>query len=629
MKKIYLIAIYILSSILVLNLLSEKTFAVCQDDPNDDFKPADTAHKYYYYNNGGIVPSTNSSLSSNCSVVTRVDGTATDDLQCSNLYYNHIIQYCNQGTSSVSTASGLVYIYSTNPAAGTVNYYKLTNNKTGKNYSFTKSPSNNEIQPIQTTVNVNTGESYVLNFGEKSINDGKGWRKIDLNTKINNSHKDFVNNVRAHAAANGFEIIAEQYWADATTISKFDTYDFEDVPIIIAVKNPAPKCEDHPVSLTVNPQEDPAVLYLGEKAKYTVSINNSSVYRNLSNVFNIGGTASIPFANGLLNEANQKCNINLGVQTCSVTNRVSFDKSQNYRTLVSWTHNYQVCNGAACNNCSATKEFSVYPYPGFTKTIYNGSTYIGKTVNIKRLPDGQYFTDRLILTQSDKFNTFEPLNKIIKPSNTNVTTVASNYQDINNRSGFHAWYKSKILSDPKFSEINTYNSVTVNNVLLNALKQKSTEVDLVYVKGDATINDSGVVNCIKPTIFVIDGNLNIQQNFEIPSNEDSACVFLVGNKTTVAASVRNINAFIITQLANTEVEGNLTLKGGLVIQGDNPDSTALLKNINATVVDANKIAKDTPSELLQYEGARYVNIFKDYLKEPFRLSIREIQYTNN
>lgn len=635
MNKILVLPVLLLN-ILILQVVTVTVNAVDKDK----------CHEYYYYYNGGVVPPINPSVPSNCSKLSSTGKvTATKSLtNCTgdNLVKNHIIQYCKYTQEngrytvhSKSTASGIVYIFSTKPSGTSARYdYNFKNLTTGKEENLTKGPNAELLAPKNTGIKISTGDKYIMRFREDTNGDntnkyGVGWRKIDFNAKIYDDHKAFVEQVRQYAALNGFTIIAEQYWADTKTNSNYDSYDFEDVPIILAVKEDAPKCEENKVTLGIKSVDDLTTLYLGEKAEYSISIGKPSIYKNPSNVFSVEGSQSSAFANGLVNNSNQKCDLKLGKQTCMVTNRVVYNKNT-YNTNVKWTHNYQVCNGSSCNSCSESKEFIVYPYPGFLKTINNGSTYVGNIVNIKRFPDGQFFTDRLLLTKSDTFNSFQPpLEKILQPDTSNVKTLATKYTDANNRENFFSWYKSKLLVEPKFGDIVEKESLTINNEFFATLKQQSTEVDLVHIKGDAIINDAQIVNCIKSTIFIVDGNLTFQQEFKIPSNQDTACFFLVGNNTTVAHNVSNIDAFIVTMSAKTEVEGKLILKGGLIIQGYNNTSTSMLRNINATVVAASSIKKDDPSELLQYDGARYVRIFNDYLKEPFQLSIREIQYTNN
>ena len=589
---------------------------------------------YYNASPGGINPTSDTSLPSNCESPNWINNQRAVNLRngrCSPVE-RVTYSYCRQGTASIATASGRVIIYSP-PGAYEL---RFRNVDTGASFTIRRG---NLASPINTDINIQAGQRFVFTLGGRDFEDGTGWRQLDSNVP-----NTFRTNAIAHAAANGNTIISEQYWADDFTCrnssepsegcSLYDSYDFDDQMVIIAVVNPAPSCSTSNVSLNVVPVRN--ILYLGENATFSITTNNRSIYRFVNNTYEVTGMNAPAFRivnpnNGVVCNPEIPNGLNSYSAVCKIQNRVWFNTS--FQSPVKWIHNYQVCNGTACNSCSVERTFTVNPYPGFMRTDKGGTSFVGRSINQLAFPsivNNQFFTRDLFLTRSGNINTFTP-NTLL---NLSSISKATNYNDINNSTDdWFTWYKSSIFNKKELNLIDGLGNTIINQSLLdgydNSYRNSPLIVDVANITGDATITDtSGRVYCKRPTIFLVQGTLNIDTQFLIPNNTDTACMFIVGG--TVNVRTRNnfdeIHSFIITGNYNSMIRGTSILKGGLVLQGNSQNLT-LSKNVNAEVVDANNINPTTPSEYITYDGARYIKFFGKYLKNPFQVSIREIQYT--
>jgi hypothetical protein len=142
---------------------------------------------------------------------------------------------------------------------------------------------------------------------------------------------------------------------------------------------------------------------------------------------------------------------------------------------------------------------------------------------------------------------------------------------------------------------------------------------VVFVDGNLTLENA---SCNSKTIFFVSGNLIVNTNFNI--NGNNACLFIVKQDTNIKPDVSYLKAFVITNgFASQFGIKQLILKGGLIVQSTNEFS----RNVNAEVTYTNMVQKTVPSEVLTYEGARYIKLLGNLLSEPTPLSIREIQYT--
>lgn len=128
-----------------------------------------------------------------------------------------------------------------------------------------------------------------------------------------------------------------------------------------------------------------------------------------------------------------------------------------------------------------------------------------------------------------------------------------------------------------------------------------------------------ITQCASRTIYLIEGSLTINKDFTIIDKKNHACIFIVNGKTTIAKDVENVEAFIITtDFTTASGTSPFLLKGGLITTG----STQLLRNINTE----SKVFPNDPSETFEYEGARYLHLFKEFFSESLNLQIRETQY---
>lgn len=583
--------------------------------------------KRYFTNMGGSSPSSNNSEISNCNEIkTFYNKKSTVQKSKDVCDPEKIItfSFCPRGKSSTANASGEVYIYS-NTGSFKLAFDNLNDGTPLKNWN-----RSNIGSPFATGIFVNTGDKYKFYMGGADWNNGTGWRKIPENTT-----NATVIGFRNHAKMNGLTIISEQIWADDLTCSinsndepnditdvkcsLYDSYDFDDQVIVIAVKNPAPSCNDYPLTLSVS---KPA--YHGDIAEFNVSITNESKYQFISNSYKIENNSST-FRLNISETNNTLCNPILGQTKCFIKNRGGYN-APSYKTNVNWTHNYKVCNYSACNACSESIDFQISPYPGYLRTDQGGTTYVAGKINQFHFPNNQSFTKYLLLTQQDSILRFIPTTQL------DNTAIAKGYEynDINNDNSFFNTFVNQLTNDQSLNLITKDSDINISQSYLNNLKATNTDtpVDLVYIKDghNVTISENPVIYCKKPTIFLVSGNLNISTDFKINNADNTGCLFIVAKNTSFEKiGDAEIYAFIISNTVSTNIPGSTIIKGGLVLQGENQENN-FNKNINATIVDANNIKKNIPSELINYEGARYIDLFGKYLRIPIKLSIREVGY---
>jgi hypothetical protein len=578
---------------------------------------------------GGVVPTTNSSLVSNCTVLTTVGPHTGIEVNwsnhtCYNKTPNLTTTYCdneNGGTPSVAIAAGEIVVYST----GT-NFIKIQSG--GHQYNST-----GEKFGQLTGINILAGDQFVVRYGELGSNDGAGWRAYDGNV----AHSDFQN-FENDAAAHGYTILSEESWADASyktnnMASFYDTYDFDDAAIMIAVKATLvkPACSALTVAqnLPTNITSTGYPIYLGDNASFSVynQSGDASLYHFISNTYSPAVSLS-------------SCNPQLGgtTQTCGVLNKVNTDNP----TQVTWYHNYQNCNGAGCSDtCTAQINFNIYPYPGFLKTD-KGDTYLrGVADPVKKALDQIKFPLTAPIQAFSKF-TFSSgqAQNLHYPSGSQGEYLSFkkyllfSYNDINNTYDY-SWLATKLLSDPKLTSHKQTITVTGNTNFsqTNLDDLLNNGIKLVQVTNDLTLDSSSspgkTLHCKYPTIFIIGGDLYINPNLVIDG--DNGCMFVVNGKTTIRKINANdqVNAFIITGNYYSDLgDGTLTVKGGVINQNSVYATAYYKRNKNLLVVDSGSIDKTNPSETLIYEGARYINLFGAYLQEPFTMSIRETQYTS-
>ncbi len=569
---------------------------------------------YYNLYPGGVNPPTDPSMISNCnSLESKINVKAVAKTACNICTASTKISfdYCSSGTKSISTAEGSLVLYAPNKAFK-FNFKTATQSKEGsrKNYSKIPIEFNNIILSV--------GDWYEFSLGGDAWKDGTGWRKLPEN--FNNED---VNRYREDAKNKGYTIISEQYWSDNKTSSNYDSYDFNDIYVIIALKPliEIPSCDEANLSLNVNPTN----IFLSENTIFKINANQS-LYKAVGNKFSVEGQDAINFKIVNANNNSLNCIPSIGNNTCKVVNRDRYNASS-FASSVNWTHNYQVCKGSACRSCSKSTNFTVYPYPGFMITDKGGTAYIAKEIKQARYPfDKSIFLTKYLLLKND--NTSSSTFKYV---NSKSISSAYNYNDINNRGDFYTQLKNSLLNNFELNYVKIENNQTINNQFLSTLKNNNTKnpTDLIHIKGNAIIQGENIT-CQKPTIFLIDNNIEINDSIIIPANTDTACMFIIQHELNINLQSDNdmLDGFFIANSVKTKIPGNLSIRGSIVLQGSNQVNN-YLKNINAKVVDASRINYTIPSELINYDGARYINIFGKYLREPINLTIREVGYITN
>lgn len=569
-------------------------------------------------------PTTDTSQMNNCTSLTDLYGYGvawTSPLPSGNPYvpvtanYGLRFKYCANGTPIVSTASGEVIVY------GMSNYLRVSAN--GQTFSLHPAIANDVHA---TGIEVNTGDQIRIYLGEYGYTDGPGWRAYDPNN-TKSGLRTFVDDVRSRAAASGYTIISEQTWADANTVpstgSYYDTYDFEDMAVIIAIGNTTPTCED--ASVTLNVTNNLSNILLSENASFQVSPENIGMYSYVGNRYEVGGTSF----QAVSSSCQPRYVSGGGTVDCNIINKGNAAKP----SQITWTHIYRNCNGAKCSpNCEESIDFNVWPYPGLIRTDY-GDVYIGNpnsSINpqINQIRYQNYFQTNNNLYFS-RFNFGTELSNLIqhRPSDANILSNKNKtlvgYQDYNHYENYFDRFAGRILNDSNISRVETINSNTVlTSVDFN--RYESNDIQLVNVQNERNIEIAAGVVCKSKTVFLISGNLTINPNFNL--NGDNGCLFIVKKDTYInkTSSADVINAFFLTdRFITAETDGNLTIKGGVIAINSNFN-----KNHNLYTSLASNINRSVASETINYEGARYIKHFAGYLPDPFFLSLKEIQYIN-
>lgn len=217
---------------------------------------------------------------------------------------------------------------------------------------------------------------------------------------------------------------------------------------------------------------------------------------------------------------------------------------------------------------------------------------------------------------------------------------AVNYQDLNTyplRSSSVTWYdylvdqiNSKVATDHIFDR--TLQSIVASNTSTQALTNNITNEVTVVTFDSVTFNRN--INCNTKTIFLVN-NLTIQPNFNVSAN-NRGCIFIAKNTTIGLGSDLNsddtvtyydaVNAFIITNQFNT-LANTATNRDGLLITGGviaNTSDTAATSIFSRDL----QLARNqyAPSEVISYDGARYIHLFAEIFRYDNTSSIREIKF---
>jgi hypothetical protein len=314
-----------------------------------------------------------------------------------------------------------------------------------------------------------------------------------------------------------------------------------------------------------------------------------------------------------------------------------------YNFAVNWKTTDATCSTLERTDCSQTLALTGNIHPGYIKTT-NGVSYINGIDNQPNfnttLPDS--FSSSVFGS-----HTFSPSDQIPSCEGSALFCTTKNYlllgySDSNSISLPSSWYTyfQRLNTSPKVNIVPGLS--TLANVMASS-ELSSTVVNLINVTGDFTV---AAGQCKYANIFLISGNLYITPNLTLADQNTSGCLFIVAGNTVirqgttpsqvcfggashidttdVASPTANIQAFIMTEGFSTDEnpisKAQLAIKGGLIT---NNTSAGLNRNINSDMC----MFPNLPSEVINYEGARYIKLFRDVLSDPAMVSVREIQYT--
>ncbi len=311
-----------------------------------------------------------------------------------------------------------------------------------------------------------------------------------------------------------------------------------------------------------------------------------------------------------------------------------------------WNHVYKNVNPSCPNITSIDCKLPMTPpleafvtAVGYLKTS-QGDVYIGGrnpgdgVIKQPNFPTNQSFSTRTI---SSSINTINDLMLFDGGNCASSNSICSsqkylliNYSDKNtiNPETWYSVLKDNLMSNSRINvvDITSYpqppappslinnNSPRVFN-LLGSLEIPANSTcssqDLVFISGDLTINPPFKIDPSKPQsacMFVVKGTVNINEGLDAPDNRDK------------------IDAFIVAKNINIPLDSNegLIIKGGLILTSESTEvgyENIFKRNVNSSIV-----ANPIPSELIEYEGARYIFAFGDILRSPSILSIKESSY---
>jgi len=322
-----------------------------------------------------------------------------------------------------------------------------------------------------------------------------------------------------------------------------------------------------------------------------------------------------------------------------------------YNFSYAYNLRHPTCTNITTYNCSATSPTATATYfPGFLQTE-KGDTYLGGpfTPPANNMPADQvryplqppaYSMSTFTFSSNQSGNTIYLPSGAICTSSPAVCSYKNyllfNYND-NNISGASNWYtvlKTRLDQDPAATkDTNTYTNPTWNS----GAPFFDTSKTVINVTNNLTINSGAT--CQGKYIILVGGDLIINPDFTYQG--DNGCLFIVNGNTSVNDSYGStprkdtVQAFIITNTISTPLRASpaasqdnwLNIKGGVITTNlPSRDSNANFWGRNVNYNSAHNIYQAQYSELLTYEGARYINFFGQYLSDSSLLSIRELQY---
>ena len=326
--------------------------------------------------------------------------------------------------------------------------------------------------------------------------------------------------------------------------------------------------------------------------------------------------------------------------------------------VYSWDVTYKIaevsCPSVVSLTCSNSEPIIGTDRAGYLSTE-NGVSYIGELSGAATNDPAKAINKQPRFSQADNFSTniFGSLNSLAN-NHVLACTPGSNavfcsskdylllgYSDINSNASWYSYLFSSLTTNLKL------NKITSGGTNLGSITGfDSTKVNVVTVAGSLEINSS--VNladgiCNNSNVFLINGDLNITSDFRVAGLDD-ACLFIVNGNTIINKSPKAeencggatnntnianpayqdyVQAFIITgNFTTVKSSRQLYIKGGVIT---NTFNGGLNRNANSETC----IYPNLPSEVIDYEGARYIKNLRDALSSPTTLSVFENQYKSN
>jgi hypothetical protein len=168
-------------------------------------------------------------------------------------------------------------------------------------------------------------------------------------------------------------------------------------------------------------------------------------------------------------------------------------------------------------------------------------------------------------------------------------------------------------------------------------------INVFNLNGSLTLNSN--TQCNTKTVFIVN-SLVINPDFRISDNS-KGCMFIVRGLTTINTGTNKgstinlakydlVDAFIITNkiyIPDDAANDGLLIKGGIILNTNNAD--AFGGSVDANLFQGHAEFKRiltlsnnqrTPSDAVQYDGTRYMYLFKDLFEYESKFIIREKQF---
>jgi hypothetical protein len=313
-----------------------------------------------------------------------------------------------------------------------------------------------------------------------------------------------------------------------------------------------------------------------------------------------------------------------------------------YDWNIKWKTTDKTCSAVVNNLCSWSNTLTAINRPSFMKTT-NGFSYI-RTLNNQpyfnvSTPDHDHFSTNIFGSNNANAIDQNPPCNGTAIHCTESKYLLLGYADSNSVSNPTTWYaylKGKIAANLNTNFVDWGGAKNLGAVM-GSSSLSDTAVNVINVDGDF----SATGQCHGANIFLINGSLNITPDLSIVNTTTDACLFIVRNTTSVLKSTKSsrvctgnhidytenaiprddVRAYIITSnFTTSKSEVQLFVKGGVIT---NTFTGGLNRNVNSDSC----LLPYLPSEIVDYEGARYIKAFRDILGDSAMTSIREIQYT--